>query len=79
MAEKALRTSVFTWEGTESQGREDQRGTLGDQYGAGQGPVAARQGINPIKVRKKGMSLLGKGKKIKPLDIALFTRQDGRP
>src|SRR5690606_271823 len=35
-----------------------------------------KQGINPIKVRKKStLFLSGRGKKIKPLDIALFTRQ----
>ncbi|VTL97884.1 pilin biogenesis protein [Pseudomonas aeruginosa] len=34
-----------------------------------------KQGINPLKVRKKGISLMGRGKKIKPMDIALFTRQ----
>ncbi len=34
-----------------------------------------KQGITPVKVRKKGISLLGAGKKIKPMDIALFTRQ----
>ncbi|MCO1695866.1 type II secretion system F family protein [Pseudomonas aeruginosa] len=34
-----------------------------------------KQGINPLKVRKKGITLFGAGKKIKPMDIALFTRQ----
>ena len=34
-----------------------------------------KQGINPTKVRKKGISLFGAGKKIKPMDIALFARQ----
>ena len=34
-----------------------------------------KQGINPTKVRKKAVSIFGSGKKIKPLDIALFTRQ----
>ena len=34
-----------------------------------------KQGINPGKVRKKSASLLNFGKRIKPLDIALFTRQ----
>ncbi|MCI1010434.1 type II secretion system F family protein [Pseudomonas oryzihabitans] len=34
-----------------------------------------KQGINPTRVRKKSVSLFGKGKKIKPMDIALFTRQ----
>nr|AAG18588.1 pilin biogenesis protein PilC [Pseudomonas fluorescens] len=34
-----------------------------------------KQGINPQKVRKKSTSIFSKGKRIKPLDIALFTRQ----
>jgi len=74
MAEKALKTSVFTWEGTDRKGGK----IKGELSGASMALVKAqlrKQGINPIKVRKKGMSLLGKGKKIKPIDIALFTRQ----
>jgi len=34
-----------------------------------------KQGINPLKVRKKPASLFAPGKKIKPMDIANFTRQ----
>ncbi|WP_448679303.1 type II secretion system F family protein [Pseudomonas nicosulfuronedens] len=74
MAEKALRTSVFTWEGTDRKGGK----VKGELSGVNTALVKAqlrKQGINPIKVRKKGISLLGKGKKIKPMDIALFTRQ----
>ncbi|MFV3368582.1 type II secretion system F family protein [Pseudomonas sp. NY15435] len=74
MAEKALRTSVFTWEGTDRKGGK----VKGELSGVNTALVKAqlrKQGINPIKVRKKGISLLSKGKKIKPMDIALFTRQ----
>lgn len=74
MAEKALRTSVFTWEGTDRKGGK----VKGELSGTNTALVKAqlrKQGINPTKVRKKGISLLGKGKKIKPMDIALFTRQ----
>lgn len=74
MADKALRTSVFTWEGTDRKGGK----IKGELSGTSPALVKAqlrKQGINPIKVRKKSISLLGKGKKIKPLDIALFTRQ----
>ncbi|MFK8397564.1 type II secretion system F family protein [Pseudomonas sp. BGr12] len=74
MAEKALKTSVFTWEGTDKKGGK----IKGELSGANPMLVKAqlrKQGINPTKVRKKGISLLGKGKAIKPLDIALFTRQ----
>lgn len=74
MAEKALKTSVFTWEGTDRKGGK----VKGELSGVNTALVKAqlrKQGINPIKVRKKGISLLGVGKKIKPMDIALFTRQ----
>ncbi|WP_370600744.1 type II secretion system F family protein [Pseudomonas nitroreducens] len=74
MADKALKTSVFTWEGTDRKGSK----IKGELSGTNMALVKAqlrKQGINPTKVRKKGMSLLGQGKKIKPMDIALFTRQ----
>jgi len=74
MAEKALKTSVFTFEGTDRKGGK----VKGELSGANTALVKAqlrKQGINPIKVRKKGISLLSTGKKVTPLDIALFTRQ----
>lgn len=74
MAEKALKTSVFVWEGTDRKGGK----IKGELAGANPMLVKAqlrKQGINPTKVRKKGISLFGAGKKIKPMDIALFTRQ----
>lgn len=74
MAEKALKMSVFTWEGTDRKGGK----VKGELSGTNTALVKAqlrKQGINPTKVRKKGISLLGKGKKIRPMDIALFTRQ----
>ncbi|MCP1618348.1 type IV pilus assembly protein PilC [Pseudomonas sp. SLBN-26] len=74
MAEKALKTSLFSWEGTDKKGAK----VKGDMSGINPSLVKAqlrKQGINPTKVKKKGASLFGQGKKIKPLDIALFTRQ----
>lgn len=74
MADKALRTSVFSWEGTDRKGGK----VKGELSGTNTALVKAqlrKQGINPTKVRKKGISLFSKGKKIKPIDIALFTRQ----
>lgn len=74
MAEKALKTSVFVWEGTDRKGGK----IKGELAGANPMLVKAqlrKQGINPTKVRKKGISLFSAGKKIKPMDIALFTRQ----
>ena len=74
MAQKAMRTSVFTWEGVDRKGSK----VKGELTGASPALVKAqlrKQGINPQKVRKKSVSLFGAGKKIKPMDIALFTRQ----
>jgi type IV pilus assembly protein PilC len=74
MADKAIKTSIFLWEGTDRKGGK----IKGELSGANTALIKAqlrKQGINPTKVRKKGISLLGAGKKIKPMDIALFTRQ----
>lgn len=75
MAEKALKTSIFSWEGTDKKGTKV-KGELSGQSPALVKAQLRKQGINPIKVRKKSASLFGgAGKKIKPADIALFTRQ----
>jgi len=74
MAEKALKTSVFIFEGTDRKGGKI-KGELSGTNAALVKAQLRKQGVNPTKVRKKGMSLLSKGKKIKPMDIALFTRQ----
>lgn len=74
MADKAAKMGVFTWEGTDRKGGK----VKGELSGTNTALVKAqlrKQGINPTKVRKKGISLLSAGKKIKPMDIALFTRQ----
>ncbi|MBV4497024.1 type II secretion system F family protein [Pseudomonas sp. SWRI12] len=74
MAVKAVKTDVYTWEG------KDRKGTKMTGELTGQSPARVKaqlrkQGINPEKVRKKSTSIFSKGKRIKPLDIALFTRQ----
>ena len=74
MAEKALKTSMFSWEGTDRKGAK----IKGESSGINPALVKAqlrKQGINPTKVRKKAKPLLGAGKRIKPMDIAIFTRQ----
>ena len=75
MAEKALQTSVFKWEGTDRKGAKV-KGELNGQNPALIKAQLRKQGINPTKVTKKGKDLFGgAGQKIKPMDIALFTRQ----
>lgn len=74
MAEKAQKTSTFTWEGTNKKGATI-KGEMSGQTPALVKAQLRKQGINPLKVKKKAVSLFSAGKKIKPLDIALFTRQ----
>lgn len=71
---KALKTSTFSWEGTNKQGAKI-KGEISGQNPALVKAQLRKQGINPTKVRAKSNFSIGKGKKIKPLDIALFTRQ----
>ncbi|SNS26450.1 type II secretion system F family protein [Pseudomonas segetis] len=74
MAAKALKTSVFAWEGKDKKGAVV-KGELNGQNPALVKAQLRKQGINPTKVRKKSASIFSAGKKIKPMDIALFTRQ----
>ncbi len=75
MAQKAaVKTSTFRWEGT------DRKGVKVKGEVTGQNPALIKaqlrkQGVNPTKVVKKSALSFGSGKKVKPLDIALFTRQ----
>jgi type IV pilus assembly protein PilC len=76
MAEQVLRQDMFLWEGTDRAGKR----VKGEMSGTSDALVKAvlrRQGINPLKVRRKPRSLLaGAGKKkITPKDIAVFSRQ----
>ncbi|KPX57782.1 type II secretion system F family protein [Pseudomonas amygdali] len=74
MASKAVKVTVYSWEGVDKKGTK----ISGELSGHNLALVKAqlrKQGINPTKVRKKSVSLFGKGKKIKPLDIAFFSRQ----
>jgi type IV pilus assembly protein PilC len=62
---------VFEWEGRDRNGKQ----VRGETRAAGENQVQAalrRQGVSPTKVRKRRMR---SGKKIKPKDIAIFTRQ----
>ena len=74
MATTAVKVSVYSWEGI------DRKGTKLTGELSGHNPALIRaqlrkQGITPSKVRKKSTSIFSAGKKIKPLDIVLFTRQ----
>ncbi len=75
MADAAIKQSVFSWEGTDKKGKR----IKGESRANNPALVKAelrRQGINPLKVRKKSAMLASaKKKKILPKDIAVFTRQ----
>ena len=72
MAESA----VFLWEGTDKQGKKT-KGEINSTNTALARAELRKQGISATKVKKKsrGLGLSLGGGKIKPADIALFTRQ----
>jgi len=75
MAEVAIKGNMFQWEGTDKSGKP----VKGEMSGNSDAVVKAmlrRQGINPIRVKKKSKPLFGaSGKKITPKDISVFSRQ----
>ena len=75
MAKKTPAIDTYVWEGMDKQGKR----TKGEIAGSTVALVKAdlrRQGITPVKVKKKPKSLFGtKKKKITAGDIAIFSRQ----
>ena len=75
MAQAAVKSVMFVWEGRDKQGKK----IKGEMSGTSDALVKAmlrRQGINPMRVKKKPMPLFGAGgKSITPKDIAIFSRQ----
>jgi type IV pilus assembly protein PilC len=72
----ANKSEAFVWEGTNKQGKR----VKGEASGSNVALIKAdlrRQGITPLKVKKKPKSLFGgaKKKKITTKDIAVFSRQ----
>ena len=70
-ASRGIKDIVFEWEGKDRSGKI----VRGEVRAAGENQVKAtlrRQGVLPTKIKKRRMR---SGKKIKPRDIALFTRQ----
>jgi type IV pilus assembly protein PilC len=72
----AKKAEMFVWEGKDKQGKLV-KGELSGKSDALVKAQLRRQGINPLKVKKKPKSLLGGGggKKITPKDITIFSRQ----
>ncbi len=75
MATSAAKGQVFVWQGIDRQGRS----TKGEIESISLALAKAQlrsQGIKPKSVKKKAKPLFGGGgKKIQPMDIAIFTRQ----
>lgn len=75
MEQTAAKQQIFIWEGSNRQGQR----VKGELDGKNPNMIKAelrRQGIVPLKVRKKPKSLFSqKKKKITPKDIAIFSRQ----
>ena len=74
MAARAEKLTTFTWEGVDKAGRKVQ--------GESDAPSAAyisatlrRQGIKPVKIRKRAKPLFTFRKKVTPKDVAIVTRQ----
>jgi type IV pilus assembly protein PilC len=74
MATEAVQ-NIYLWQGTDKTGNK----TKGEIQGSSQALVKAqlrKQGIKPTKVKRKSKDLFAPRKqKIKPMDIAVFTRQ----
>ena len=74
-AEKKVKSDIYAWEGTDKRGSR----ITGETRAASLALVRAdlrRQGINPLKVKKKTTSIFSQRKKaITPKDIAVFSRQ----
>jgi len=71
----AIKQDIFAWEGTDKKGKK----VKGESNASNPAMVKAdlrRQGIKPIKVRKKStLFSSAKKRKILPKDISIFTRQ----
>ena len=75
MAEQAIKSNMFQWEGMDRHGKK----VKGEMSGTSDALIKAtlrRQGINPLKVKKNPKPLFGAGKKkISTKDITVFSRQ----
>ncbi|MCZ6525573.1 MAG: type II secretion system F family protein [Gammaproteobacteria bacterium] len=73
---KAAKADMYAWEGTDKSGKRV-KGEMSGQSDALVKAVLRRQGVNPLKVKKKPKPLFGGGGKTKitAKDITVFSRQ----
>lgn len=62
MADKALKTSVFVWEGTDKKGTKV-KGELSSQNPTLVKAQLRKQGITPVKVARKAFPCWGRGRR----------------
>ena len=75
MATSTAKSHTFTWQGVDRQGKTS-KGEINSVSQAMAKAQLRKQGIMPKSVKKKPKPLFGGGsKKIKPADVAVFTRQ----
>ncbi|MGA9852153.1 MAG: type II secretion system F family protein [Gammaproteobacteria bacterium] len=75
MATAAIKQANFFWEGTDKKGTRIKGKTTASNESAVKADLR-RQGIVPIRIRRESfLSAMGRGKRIKPGDIAFFSRQ----
>jgi type IV pilus assembly protein PilC len=74
MAEQTLKPAMFVWEGVDRNGKK----VKGEMSGTSDALIKAqlrRQGVNPLRVKKKAKPLFGAGGKVTMKDITVFSRQ----
>ena len=74
MAEAAVKSDMFVWEGVDRHGKR----VKGEMSGKSDALIKAtlrRQGVNTLKVKKKPKSFFSAGGKITSKDITVFSRQ----
>lgn len=74
MAAKTVKARLYQWEGINRQGVA-MSGQMTAHDAVLVRALLRKQGINPVKVRKHRQTLFSGNKVIKPMDIAVFTRQ----
>lgn len=75
MAQATVKLSMFTWEGVDRRGKRV-KGEMSGQNDALIKAQLRRQGVNPLKVKKKSKPLFGESSgKITTKDITVFSRQ----
>jgi type IV pilus assembly protein PilC len=74
MAEAAIKSDMFVWEGVDRHGKRV-KGEMSGRNGPLIKATLRRQGVNPLKVKKKPKAFFASGGTITTKDITVFSRQ----